>query len=103
MYRVRKKWTDASSQKGAFEVLENAKRCADDTGCSVYDEKGARVYPHVVAISGSKITLDGKAVTVWKQSALGGALASQLKSTAAAAAARRWRPPSRARPPLRRR
>ena len=29
-YRVRKTWADASSQKGAFKVLENAKKCADE-------------------------------------------------------------------------
>ena len=46
LYRVRKSWTDAASQKGAFSVLENAKRCADvNPGYSVFDEKGAKVYP----------------------------------------------------------
>ena len=29
-YRVRKTWTDAATQKGAFHSLENAKRCADE-------------------------------------------------------------------------
>ena len=28
-YRVRKSWTDAKSQKGAYKVLANAKKCAD--------------------------------------------------------------------------
>ena len=34
-YRVRKSWADASSQKGAFKSLENAKKCADENpGCN---------------------------------------------------------------------
>ena len=44
-YRVRKSWTDAKSQKGAFKVLANAKKCADENpGYSVYDESGKSVY-----------------------------------------------------------
>ena len=46
LYRVRKSWTDAASQKGAFSVLENAKKCADaNPGYSVFDGKGTKVYP----------------------------------------------------------
>lgn len=44
-YRVRLTWADAKSQKDAFKVLDNAKRCADDNpGCSVFDSKGAVMY-----------------------------------------------------------
>ena len=44
-YRVRKSWTDAVSQKGAFTVLENAKRCADENpGYTVFDWNGKAVY-----------------------------------------------------------
>ena len=44
-YRVRKTWADASSQKGAFKSLENAKKCADENpGYSVFDESGKAVY-----------------------------------------------------------
>ena len=44
-YRVRKSWADAKSQKGAFKVLANAKKCADENpGYSVYDESGKAVY-----------------------------------------------------------
>ena len=44
-YRVRKSWTDAKSQKGAFKVLANARKCADENpGYSVYDESGKAVY-----------------------------------------------------------
>ena len=40
-YRVRKSWADASSQKGAFKSLGNAKKCADENpGHSVFDESG---------------------------------------------------------------
>ena len=45
LYRVRKSWADAASQKGAFKVLDNAKRCADENpGYSVFDETGKAVY-----------------------------------------------------------
>lgn len=45
LYRVRKSWADAKSQKGAFSVLENAKKCADaNPGYSVFDANGAKVY-----------------------------------------------------------
>ena len=44
-YRVRKSWADVKSQKGAFKVLSNAKKCADENpGYSVYDESGKAVY-----------------------------------------------------------
>ena len=49
-YRVRKTWADASSQKGAFKVLENAKKCADENpGYSVFDESGKAVYTKAAA------------------------------------------------------
>ena len=44
-YRVRKNWTDAKSQKGAFKILENAKKCADENpGYKVFDADGSAVY-----------------------------------------------------------
>ena len=46
LYRVRKTWADSKSQKGAFSVLANAKKCADSNkGYSVFDEDGRKVYP----------------------------------------------------------
>ena len=46
MYRVRKSWEDAASQKGAFHELENAKKCADaNKGYAVFNESGKQVYP----------------------------------------------------------
>ena len=45
LYRVRKTWNDAQSQKGAFYDLSNAKKCADkNKGYSVFDESGKAVY-----------------------------------------------------------
>ena len=45
MYRVRRTWADAKSQKGAFTVLDNAKKCADaNPGYSVFDKDGAKIY-----------------------------------------------------------
>lgn len=42
-YRVRKSWTDAASQLGAFTSLENAKS-ACKVGYTVYDDNGKVVY-----------------------------------------------------------
>lgn len=45
LYRVRKSWKDAKSQKGAFYDLSNAKKCADkNSGYSVFNESGKVVY-----------------------------------------------------------
>lgn len=56
LYRVRKR-TDYKSQKGAFSVLANAKKCADSNkGYSVFDENGKKVYP--ADAPGTKKTID---------------------------------------------
>lgn len=45
LYRVRKSWENAASQLGAFAILDNAKRCADENaGYSVFDHAGKLVY-----------------------------------------------------------
>jgi LysM repeat protein len=45
LYRVRKAWADAASQKGAFTELANAKKCADaNPGYFVFDAAGTKVY-----------------------------------------------------------
>ena len=45
-YRVRKTWTDAKTQKGAYKVLKNARACADkNEGYSVFDWNGTKIYP----------------------------------------------------------
>lgn len=45
LYRVRKTWADSKSQLGAYKVLDNAKKKADENpGYSVFDENGKVVY-----------------------------------------------------------
>ena len=45
LYRVRKTWTDSKSQKGAYKILSNAKKCADaNPGYSVFDVNGVNIY-----------------------------------------------------------
>lgn len=44
LYRVRKSWSDAKSQIGAFSSLDNAKK-ACKSGYSVFDANGNIVYP----------------------------------------------------------
>ena len=65
LYRVRKSWSDAASQKGAFCDLSNAKACADkNPGYSVFDENGKVVYststafqPYTVRVSISDLRI----------------------------------------------
>lgn len=46
LYRVRKTWTDAKSQLGAFKSLESAKKLVDSNkGYSVFAASGKAVYP----------------------------------------------------------
>lgn len=47
LYRVRKTWADAKSQKGAFKNLESAKSLAKKYNYKVYDKNGNQVYPTV--------------------------------------------------------
>ena len=51
LYRVRKSWKDTASQKGAYSVLENAKKCCDQAGSGyyVFDGDGKVVYPKPAA------------------------------------------------------
>ena len=45
LYRVRKTWADSKSQKGAFKILENAKKCANaNPEYSVFDVNGVNIY-----------------------------------------------------------
>ena len=46
LYRVRKSWADAASQKGAYSSLENAKNNCP-SGYSVFDKYGNMVYSNV--------------------------------------------------------
>ena len=44
-YRVRKTWADFKTQKGAYKILDNAKKCADaNPGYSVFDSDGVKIY-----------------------------------------------------------
>ena len=46
MYRVRKSWSDAKSQIGAYKVLGNTKKKVDENaGYKVFDASGNIVYP----------------------------------------------------------
>ena len=46
MYRIRKSWSDVKSQIGAYKVLDNAKKKAEEnTGYKVFDASGNVVYP----------------------------------------------------------
>ena len=46
LYRVRKSWSDASSQIGAYSILANAKEAADKAGSDygVFDAGGKEIY-----------------------------------------------------------
>ena len=58
LYRVRKSWGDAKSQKGAFRDFDNAKKCANaNAGYKVFDASGNEVYPNKVTQSKSVDTL----------------------------------------------
>lgn len=47
-YRVRKEWSDAKSQKGAYSSLTNAKKCCDEAGegYKVFDWNGTEIYAY---------------------------------------------------------
>ena len=50
-YRVRKSWADAKGQKGAYKILDNAKKCADQNpGYKVFDADGKVVYEPAVKV-----------------------------------------------------
>lgn len=50
LYRVRQTWSDSKSQKGAYKILSNARKCADaNPGYSVFDASGKVVYAPVAS------------------------------------------------------
>lgn len=83
IYRVRKSWKDAASQKGAYSILENAKKCCDQagTGYYVFDGDGNIVYPKtttstpsvpdnleagdIIKLVAGATYVDGKAIPAW--------------------------------------
>lgn len=67
LYRVRKIWSDSKTQKGAFKVLSNAKKCADDNaGYSVFDEKGTLAYTGKNTVAKKTVTELAKEVIAGK-------------------------------------
>lgn len=55
-YRVRKSWTDSKTQKGAYKVLDNAKKCAgQNPGYKVFDDDGKVVYEPKAAEPAAKV------------------------------------------------
>lgn len=62
IYRIRKSWSDAKSQLGAYKVLANAKKKADENaGFKVFDASGNVVYP-----AATKPASDHTTVTSYK-------------------------------------
>ena len=55
-YRVRKSWEDSKTQKGAYKILDNAKKCADQNpGYYVFDSDGVKIYPAAAAQPSVKV------------------------------------------------
>lgn len=64
IYRVRKSWSDAKSQLGAFSSLENAKKVCK-AGYYVFDEKGNAVFPVPKSYTkGTKVELNNATLYV---------------------------------------
>ena len=64
IYRVRKSWSDAKSQIGAFSSLENAKKVCK-AGYTVFDEKGNAVFPVPKSYTkGTKVELNNATLYV---------------------------------------
>ena len=56
LYRVRKSWSNAGSQIGAYKVLNNAKKACKD-GYSVFDSKGNVVYSNTKSSTPTKLSI----------------------------------------------
>lgn len=55
-YRVRKSWADSKTQKGAFKILDNAKKCANQNpGYKVFDADGKVVYEPKAEVPTEKV------------------------------------------------
>lgn len=68
-YRVRKSWENNKSQLGAYKILANAKRKADENqGYFVFNEDGTKVYPkeEVTSIAGQHIHIVKSGDSLWK-------------------------------------
>jgi hypothetical protein len=57
-YRVRKTWTDSKTQKGAYKVLNYAKKCTDqNSGYKVFDADVKVVYEPKAAEPAVKVSI----------------------------------------------
>lgn len=55
-FRVRKTWRDSKTQKGAYKILDNAKKCADQNpGYKVFDADGKVVYEPKAVVPAVKV------------------------------------------------
>ena len=55
-FRVRKTWRDSKTQKGAYKILDNAKKCADQNpGYKVFDAEGKVVYEPKAVVPAVKV------------------------------------------------
>lgn len=60
MYRIRKTWSDAASQKGAYKDKNGAiTECKKYAGYSVFDSKGNNVFSNGKLSVGSKVKITG--------------------------------------------
>ena len=70
IYRVRKSATDAESQIGAFSLIENAKKSADENktqGYKVYDMQGNLIYEPISGLSSdTSVYIIGKPPVTYK-------------------------------------
>lgn len=55
LYRVREAWDKPDTQKGAFKVLRNAQKKADEHGLSVFNSAGEKVYPKNGSVTDPKV------------------------------------------------
>ena len=56
LYRDRKSWNDSKSQKGAFKILDNEKKCADENaGYRVFESDSNVVYELSMAAPAEKV------------------------------------------------
>lgn len=78
IFRVRKDWADAASQKGAYKDFEKAKAACDKAGAEyeVYNQLGEVVYPEIVPsafeigdrvqiIPEAKVWVSNKSIPAW--------------------------------------
>lgn len=78
LYRVRKAWADAKSQKGAFVDLARAKALADNNpGYKVYNKTGKLVYP--VSFKSYLVTVTASVLNVRKGPGTNYGIAETLK------------------------